>query len=121
MSKINVKTSLKNNITTILNNAIGIYTNNKIMYNEDKINVIISFKNNEIIIIRKNHQYELTLNFTTNKCNYLLKDYNKEINLTIKTKKITNLDNYLYIEYDLFDNDVLLDSFEFVLEYEVIK
>ncbi len=119
MPKINLKTLLKSNHETIEKKMSGLYANNKIIYNDDGINVTIEFDNNKLILKRENNDYELILDFTLNKSSYLLKEYNKMINFDIVTKKIINEEKYLYINYDLLNGDDV-DSYEFIVEYEVI-
>ena len=82
----------------------GIKSKDTIIYKENDILVKIKYKNN-IYITRENDEYKIELNFENNECLYLLKKYNKNMNLEIKTKKINIDNNKIEIEYSIYEEN----------------
>ncbi len=125
MSKIKLKASIKRSDEKNISiyETIALKTNNKINYLDDLTNNVIVINDDVITLNRKNKEYEINLEFTLNKetfGSYLLKNYNKEIDIKIITKKIIKEDNKLLIEYiqDIYSDKV---EISYLLEYEVIK
>lgn len=108
MSKVNIKTILNNKKSNekIEHSLIGIKTNNKINYLEDKINVSIEYSD-KVRITRKDSDKEIILEFKekTN-TNGLYKIYNNTYKLNIYTNKIEIKDNYIEIDYIIEDDNI---------------
>ena len=93
----------------------GIKNKDSIIYKENDILVKIKYNNN-LYITRENDEYKLELNFENNECLYLLKKYNKNMNLEIKTKRINIDNNKIEIEYSIYEENI-----KFEIEFEEIK
>lgn len=122
MSKIKIKTSLKNQETQIEKTLKGIKNKNKITFLEENIRVNIYLENNLITMIRKTEEYQLTLKFQkflTIEGKYDIKDIGR---LDVKTKTLDLIikENKLYIKYILYINHENLGYNTYKLEYEEI-
>lgn len=124
MSRIKLNLSI-NNLTeksVQVNEYIGKKENNKIYYKDDNICVTILLDGNKINMVRKNEEYDLSLNFDQEIITsgiYNIKEVG-EITLDIITKQININNNQINIEYTLKTNGILIGEFVFDLSYEVI-
>lgn len=108
MSKVSIKTILNNNSSNeiIEYNLVGIKTNNKINYIEDKVNVSIEYLD-KVRITRKASDKEIILEFKEkNNTTALYKIYNNTYELNIYTNKIEIKDNYIEIDYIIEDDKI---------------
>lgn len=124
MSKINIKTMLKNKTENkIFNNEIiGIITDNTIKYIDNEVNVIISFKQNGLNIERKSKDYHISFPLLLNentKGIYDIKNLGL-MDLMIYTNKLEITDNILNVEYKLIVDKETVNEFHFYLEMEDI-
>lgn len=116
MSKIKIKTTINEEYFY----CEGIKNKNNIIYKDNIVSVKIIFSD-IIKIIRENSEYKIELNFNKNektKVNYLLKEYNKSLELNLVTKNININNNYIEILYEIVDNNE--GNINFKLEFEEI-
>lgn len=116
MSKIKIKTTINDENFY----CEGIKTKNNIIYKDNNVSVKIIFSD-IIKIIRENNEYRIELNFNKNektRVNYLLKEYNKSLELNLVTKNININNNYIEILYEIIDNNE--GNINFKLEFEEI-
>ena len=116
MSKIKIKTTINDEYFY----CEGIKNKNNIIYKDNNVSVKIIFSD-IIKIIRENSEYKIELNFNKNKktkINYLLKEYNKSLELNLVTKNININNNYIEILYEIIDNNE--GNINFKLEFEEI-
>ena len=114
MSKIKIKTILKNNETNIKYEIKGIYNENKISFLENRVRVNIYIENNTLRIVRTTNEYQIFLKFQeflTIPGKYDIKDIGT---LEINDKKI-------FIQYILYVNGENLGRNMYTLEYEAIQ
>lgn len=111
MSKIKIKTTINGQVFS----GEGIKNKNNIIYKDESATVKINIS--EVIkISRENDELKLDLILDKNnitKSLYLLKQYNKTIELIIKTKKIELSEKNLKINYEIIDSDDINFSIEF--------
>ena len=91
---------------------------NKIIYTEEDLNVAITILKNKVIIERMNEDYDLRLEFTkdeVNKCKYNVKTIGLDMEIDVYTKNLEIEDNRLYIEYELYNNNNSIGTFEYKL------
>ena len=91
---------------------------NKIMYTEEDLNVVITILKNKVIIERMNEDYDLRLDFTkdeVNKCKYNVKTIGLDMEIDVYTKTLEIEDNRLYIEYELYNDNNSIGTFEYKL------
>lgn len=108
MSKVNIKSALKNNTSNELKEyeAIGIKTKHKITYKEEDISVSIEYADT-IKITRKDNNKEIVLEFIESEfTNCLYKMYNNTYKLKIFTNKIDISDNYIEIDYIIEEDHI---------------
>lgn len=116
MPKIKINYELKSNNDIIKKELLGIKRKETIIFQDDTVLTNITISNNNIIIKRDSSDTCLTIFLgDITKGTYLLKDYNKQIDIDIslKEKQVTN--NMIYFKYKSNDNKV-----EYKLYYEVI-
>ncbi len=116
LPKIKIKYELKSNGDIIKKELLGIQRNKTIVFKDDNFSINITVLNNNIIMKRDNKDTCLTIflgNIT--KGTYLLKGYNKQVDIDIKLQKKQITDNMIYFKYKSNDNKV-----EYKLYYEVI-
>ena len=124
MSKIRINSSIINEVDnkkTIIK-TIGIKENNKISYNDNKVNVTILINDNKIIMTKEEKEYILKLNFDCNndtKGTYLIEEIGT-LEIEIKTKNLKITMNNVYIEYELKLGEEYLGIYKYNLEFEVI-
>ena len=90
----------------------------KIIYTEEEFNVAITILKNKVIIERMNEDYDLRLEFTkdeVNKCKYNVKTIGLDMEIDVYTKNLEIEDNRLYIEYELYNNNNSIGTFEYKL------
>lgn len=117
--KINAVLSNSDNETVYIE-SLATYNEkeNKIMYTEEDLNVAITILKNKVIIERMNEDYDLRLEFTkdeVNKCKYNVKTIGLDMEIDVYTKNLEIEDNRLYIEYELYNNNNSIGTFEYKL------
>lgn len=116
MSKINIKISILNNETNNTLETLGIKDDNKIKYKEkDGTLTIIDLDNYELI--RDNNELRMNYIFKENEGTtgtITIKEYNKNIDVVIKTNKVELNNNNISIEYEIENN-------KFIYRLEEIK
>ena len=103
--------SLNNNGTTIIDTK-GIKNKNKISYIQNEISHKLTLENNKIYLIRENKEFKNIFEFELNKknkCYYLLKENNIEIDINIETQKIENNNNKIIIIYKVLDSNEIYE------------
>ena len=109
MPKINIKTSLKNDIEVIKDEAVSKVDKDKITYYEkSKTKVIYDYKENALI--RENDDINMLYTFNKNKPTIgkiLVKELNKELHVKIKTKELKKKDYNLEIKFKVEDQNFI--------------
>lgn len=112
------------NLTTnenIRNENHCIVNNNKIKYKDnDNIKYEIYIKNNEVIIVRDNHEFNHAMQFKKDKIcksDYLLKKQDLKLELNIKTIELNIKDKLIYIKYEILESN---NIFEYKIKLEDI-
>ncbi len=114
MAKKLIKTRLKNSEETINLEVNAIINDNKIVYKDKDVTNTVIINNDNIDLIRKNDEYQLSMNFSKNKsqCEYKLLNIDRILNMDIETINIDIKDNYVFIKYKLND-----EIFEYEINY----
>lgn len=122
MSKIKIKTTLKNNETNIKYEIKGIYNQNKISFLENRVRVNIYIENKTLRIVRTTDEYQIFLKFQeflTIPGKYDIKDIGT-LEIETKTEKLEINDKKIFIQYILYVNGENLGRNIYTLEYEAI-
>ena len=124
MSKIIVNAKVTSESETeIINNKNAILKDNKICYNNDSVNVVISIEKDNIYIERNCKDYNLVLKFKEKEemiSSYFIKELGINISVKTTTKKLMIDNNAFKIKYDLYMNNEFSDSFEYELEWRCL-
>jgi uncharacterized beta-barrel protein YwiB (DUF1934 family) len=121
MKQVKINAVLSNSDNETVNiESLATYNEkeNKIMYTEEDLNVDITILKNKVIIERMNEDYDLRLEFTkdeVNKCKYNVKTIGLDMEIDVYTKNLEIEDNRLYIEYELYNNNNSIGTFEYKL------
>ena len=121
MKQIKINAVLSNSDNETINiESLATYDEkeNKIMYTEEDLNVDITILKNKVIIERMNDDYDLRLEFTkdeVNKCKYNVKTIGLDMEIDVYTKTLEIEDNRLYIEYELYNDNNSIGTFEYKL------
>lgn len=109
MPKINIKTSLKNDIEEIKDEAVSKVDKDKITYYEkNKTKVIYDYKKNKLI--RENDDINMVYTFSRDKettGKILVKELNRELHVKIKTKELKKQDYNLEIKFKVEDQNFI--------------
>ncbi len=113
-----IMTNSENETTNV--ETIGNYfeETKTITYKEEDLFITINIFEDSIKILRKNEDYNLNLEFKLSKkinCNYEVKSVGLNINLLVITNKLEIKDKYIYIHYDLFNEENYIGNFEYKL------
>jgi len=111
MSKIRIRHCLKKENEKIGNSCLGIFRDNKIIYNDNNITTTLDI--NKLILTRKNNEYEINLYLLEEKANITINEGKMNLELKLLNKEIN--ENNIKIEYILNDEKIIYE-----LEYEVI-
>ena len=114
MSKIDIEVTIKNNETNDSYKVKAITSDSVIKYKEpDDTIVIFDYKDNRLV--RENDQMKMIYNFNDKEDSIILvKDYNRHINLVIKTNKIKKKDYNLEVDFTI-------DKEKFLYRIEELK
>lgn len=107
-----------------LTNIKAILKDGKINYKNNGVNVIITLLNKKIILVRKNDNMKLTLEFEKDKTlvtKYVIKELGIKVKVETKTKKLLINNNGFEIEYELYMNGEFSDTFNFKMEWSELK
>ncbi len=121
MKQVKINAVLSNSDNETVNiESLATYNEkeNKIMYTEEDLNVAITILKNKVIIERMNEDYDLRLEFTkdeVNKCKYNVKTIGLDMEIDVYTKNLEIEENRLYIEYELYNNNNSIGTFEYKL------
>ena len=103
MSKINIKSELKNCTENTIHkiNTTGDFSDNKIIYKDENTLVTIFINDNKIEIERDNSDYKLNMIFNSNKSYYTinLKEDDLKFDLDIELKNLYIYMNKVEITY----------------------
>lgn len=103
MSKINIKSELKNCTESTIHkiNTTGDFIDNKIIYKDENTLVTIFINDNKIEIERDNSDYKLNMIFDSNKSYYTinLKENDLKFDLDIELKNLYIYMNKVEINY----------------------
>lgn len=94
--------------------------NNIFKYNEDDLKVTIEVFDDKVTISRKNDDYSLELEFVEQEkviCNYEVKSLGLFLDIEVYTKVLEISENIIYIEYELFNNNKSVGTFEYKLMF----
>ena len=121
MKQVKINAVLSNSDNETVNiESLATYNEkeNKIIYTEEDLNVAITILKNKVIIERMNEDHDLRLEFTkdeVNKCKYNVKTIGLDMEIDVYTKNLEIEDNRLYIEYELYNNNNSIGTFEYKL------
>lgn len=121
MKQVKINAVLSNSDNETVNiESLATYNEkeNKIIYTEEDLNVAITILKNKVIIERMNEDYDLRLEFTkdeVNKCKYNVKTIGLDMEIDVYTKNLEIEENRLYIEYELYNNNNSIGTFEYKL------
>ena len=121
MKQVKINAVLSNSDNETVNiESLATYNEkeNKIIYTEEDLTVAITILKNKVIIERMNEDYDLRLEFTkdeVNKCKYNVKTIGLDMEIDVYTKNLEIEDNRLYIEYELYNNNNSIGTFEYKL------
>ncbi len=126
MSKINIKAFLENQIehTQHKTETIGIQNENKIIYQDNEIQMILTIMNTEIHMRRIQKEAILDCSFNpslTTDGNYDIKSVNMMIPVKMNTKKLQIEKGKIVLEYEMTLADEPPKKFYYELAYEVIE
>lgn len=123
MKEIKIESTLTNseNETTNLKTA-GKYNEQEkyITYLEEDLQVTVYIFNNYIKISRKNDDYNLNLEFRLNEKivnKYEVKSVGLNIDLAVYTTKLEINENYISVDYILFNEDEEIGNFQYKLSF----
>lgn len=109
MPKINIKTSLKNDIEDIKDEVISKVDNDKITYYEkNKTKVTYDYKENRLT--RDNDDINMVYTFNKSKLTtgkILVKELNRKLHVKIKTKELKRNDYNLEIKFKVEDQNFI--------------
>ena len=118
MSKIEIKTILKNKTDIHKYFGKAIKNGNSIIYSDNNISTKIII--DDIISIERKKDYYIKLNFQKGKTiKGIYKTKEGNLNITTETKDIKIKKDSIKIEYNLIINNVFVDTFCFSLQYTI--
>lgn len=121
MEKIKIYSILSNsdNETTTVEALADYNTNdNTIRYVEEDLKVEIKILEDKILMNRKNDEYDLNLEFELNekkKCKYQVNSIGLTLDIVVFTKKLEIEDNRIYINYEMYNDNKIIGTFEYKL------
>ncbi len=121
MEKIKIYSILSNSDnenTTI--EALADYDDvkNTIEYKEEDLKVKIQLYDKKVTMERKNEDYDLNLVFSENekvRCKYQVNSIGLNLEIDVYTKILEIEENRIYINYELYNDDNLIGTFEYKL------
>lgn len=113
-----ILSNFENETTTI--EAIAEYDEkeNVINYTEEDLKVKIKIGKDKVLIDRKNEDYCLSLEFIPNKkveCKYEVKSIGLNLDIDVITKVLEIEKNRIYINYEIFNDNKSIGTFEYKL------
>ena len=91
---------------------------NIIRYKEEDLQVTIQILDNKVLIERKNEEYDLNLFFSQNEkvtCKYQVDFIGLNLEIDVYTKILEIEENRIYINYELFNDNKSIGTFEYKL------
>ena len=91
---------------------------NIIKYKEEDLQVTIQILDKKVIIERKNEEYDLNLIFSQNErvtCKYKVDFIGLNLEIDVYTKILEIEENRIYINYELFNDNKSIGTFEYKL------
>lgn len=91
---------------------------NIIKYKEEDLQVTIQILDKKVLIERKNEEYDLNLIFSQNEkitCKYQVDFIGLNLEIDVYTKILEIEENRIYINYELFNDDKSIGTFEYKL------
>lgn len=91
---------------------------NIIRYKEEDLQVTIQILDKKVIIERKNEEYDLNLIFSQNErvtCKYQVDFIGLNLEIDVYTKILEIEENRIYINYELFNDNKSIGTFEYKL------
>lgn len=116
--RVKIRYVLKNNGNESILETIGIKKENELLFKDHDVTFKITLSN--LIISRITKDYELIMNFETEKGFYKINNL-ATFDLSLKTLSFNVTDNSLYLKYNLTINGEKNGIFELNLNYEVIE
>lgn len=113
-----ILSNFENETTTI--EAIAEYDEkeNVINYTEEDLKVKIKIGKEKVLIDRKNEDYCLSLEFIPNEkveCKYEVKSIGLNLDIDVITKVLEIEKNRIYINYEIFNDNKSIGTFEYKL------
>lgn len=118
MSKISIKSVLKSSNDTHIFKGKGLKKDNKIIYNDDGIQMVITL--DDIVWLERKKDYHIKLGFKTNTKTlgtYIIHGYSFKIET--ETKKLNIEENRIKVNYSVNIDNVFIDNFELNVEYSI--
>jgi hypothetical protein len=115
-----ILTNSENETTSVETTGDYDVENNKIIYKEEELEIIVTILKDCVKMNRRNEDYDLNLEFNLSekqKCKYKVKSVGLDIELIVDTKKLEIKDNYIYAEYSLKNDEVNIGTFEYKLMF----
>lgn len=91
---------------------------NIIKYKEEDLQVTIQILDKKVLIERKNEEYDLNLVFSQNEkvtCKYQVDFIGLNLEIDVYTKILEIEENRIYINYELFNDNKSIGTFEYKL------
>ncbi len=119
MSKIKIISTLlvNNDIDTKITKEVkGIKTNNKLIFKEDSINVVVKFDYSKLQIKREDVDYQIIMDFglEESQCLYTLTNMGK-MYLPLVTEELKVVNQEIRVKYKIYEN-----TYRYVINYEVL-
>ncbi len=124
MPKVKINSTVKTHDKFIKKEHTGLIIDNKIIYNDENVIVTLLFYKNKLVLNRNDKESNFNCEFLVNfisKGSYSINEQKLIINFDVKTKELIIEDNFILIDYDLYQANELVNSVLFKLAYEVIK
>lgn len=126
MAQIFLKTSLKTEEQKIpiLYEGIGLLEEDKITYQEEKIMTVIKKIGNQLLLIRRCKEYEISIPFNLEEITYgtyQLHEVNQQLDFKVITNKLVWKNRRLDLSYQLELGETVIGKYEYQIIYEVRK
>lgn len=121
MPKIIINSEIKSSDgKEVIKNKNAILKGGKIYFNHDNISHVITIKDDEIKLSRRNNDFDIVLEFNESFQKigkYVLKDIGININIKTITKRLLIDKNKFKIEYEIYINGEKSDDFIYELDW----
>lgn len=120
MEKVDIKLRITSLDSKLSVDSIGELKNNRLKFVDDEGNLNYIIKQSNILEYYKKGNVEMKYKFNLDE---VTKGYytimNNKFEFDIVTNKLTIEDDYIYIKYDLYQSDELVNQTELSVDYQV--